>query len=192
MYASPCPDVHDLAYCCLATLFRLQKNWKSNPPGGERDYYLNQWEIKMLGKTGNKGSVGRNRFRKKADQLRKLRGAIPIETLEPRRLLSVSAATILGPFTTASGGVWTYTVTASGNGVSASGTATRTNVGPATAPSGNSAIEQDLSTTETASNGATLTTSNQDYYAMTGAGLVQYAEVGIGKDTTGADIFTPP
>jgi len=146
----------------------------------------------MLGKTGNKGSVGRNRFRKKADQLRKLRGAIPIETLEPRRLLSVSAATILGPFTTASGGVWTYTVTASGNGVSASGTATRTNVGPATAPSGNSAIEQDLSTTETASNGATLTTSNQDYYAMTGAGLVQYAEVGIGKDTTETDIFTPP
>jgi autotransporter-associated beta strand protein len=133
-----------------------------------------------------------DRSEKKTDRPRKWHRTNPIEMLESRVLLSVNVSTILGPHIAAIGGVWTYAATVSGAGGSATGTATRTNVGLTTAPSGQSATEQDLSTSETAANGDSGTILVQGYYAVTSDGLVQYADItSDGKNSSGTNIYSP-
>jgi fibronectin-binding autotransporter adhesin len=136
--------------------------------------------------------VKRNRSVRKADQPRKRGRAVPIEMLESRVLLSVTVQTLIGPHISAIGGVWTYNASAVEGGISATGTVTRTNVGLTTAPSGQASTEQDLSTTETASNGDTGSDFVQGYYAITSQGLVQYADVSnAGKNSSETNIYTP-
>jgi hypothetical protein len=114
------------------------------------------------------------------------------EMLESRMLLSVNVATILGPDTAAIGGVWTYEATDTDAGITSTGTVTRTNVGVTTAPSGQSATEQDLGADLTAPNGTSGSSLVQGYYAITSAGLVQYADVtGAGTKISQTNIYTP-
>jgi hypothetical protein len=118
-----------------------------------------------------------------AGQLQKTRARSPqayeLESLERRMLLSVNALTLAGPFFT-TGAVFVYTETS--DQVAGSATITQSVIGPATAPTGEAAIERQVVTETTSDTGQTSSETGEDFYAITPQGVIEY-----GKEDTSAN-----